>query len=169
MLIDTSRLLGRHILPKLATAYDVVEFADLLWTAQALAHSDSDDRNILSSRDDLGDGVSPKDSRLLGFFTDGLCVYAPEIIRHGLPNVGPRARARLAEALALAERLGEAVSDIRRDQRERKQANATPLQRQAWEERAKAWLWRDCWDYNNREHMESMEGIRPEGKPEVAA
>ena len=169
-IIDAQGCLGRHVLPRLATAYDVAEFADMLWTAQAIAHSVSDEDNQFSIRDDLGDAINSKESRLVDFLQDVLLTHADVITRHGLPNAGPRNGAKLAEALALAELRGKVTRHIVEDRRRQIQEQATPLQRQAWEKRARAWLWRDCWDYRNRDLMGTLDGLKPEGKGnEVAA
>ena len=78
--------------------------------------------------------------RLVRFFSEVLSVRAPEIICYALPHLGVHTAAGLAEALAMAELLGSGVEDLRQRRRERIQANATALQRQAWEARARAWL-----------------------------
>ncbi|MEY2408852.1 MAG: hypothetical protein QOF48_1522 [Verrucomicrobiota bacterium] len=159
IIVDTQHVLAAHVLPKLRTAYETAEFADLLWTGHAIWES-SDAENKLENRNclDLPKTFGPESADLFRFLIKSLCRRAHEITKYAIPHAGPLGAARLADALAIAEWCSGKTIDPLVSSPRPEIENPTPLQQQAWDARARAWLWGDLWNFENEDLIVGRDG-----------
>jgi hypothetical protein len=149
---DTKELLAFTVLPRLETAFDVAEFAELLWLAE-MALNENNLGTRCGAESEMRGGfatcmeLEPKE--ILYHFVEVLCDRTQDITNHALPKAQPEHAADLAELLAVADTLYAQTTAIclRRAERERRKFGGE-LEAQAWELRARAWMDLDAWRYS---------------------